>query len=288
MQTSSRRRFGAQILGGLLALQLLPKWALARTNGADVLLAQDYPPGTNPARYLVSEKFDGVRAVWDGKVLVFRSGRSIAAPAWFTARLPAIALDGELWLARGQFEVLSGIVRKATPVDDEWRRVQYLVFELPGGPGRFADRAQRLREVVQAVNWPQLQAVEQFSVADAPALQRKLAEVVQSGGEGLVLHRADAPYLTGRNPALLKLKPQQDAEAKVIAHVPGKGKYAGLLGALAVQAEDGRRFKIGTGLTDTLRNNPPPVGSTITYTYQGRTAQGVPRFAAFLRTHDGI
>lgn len=51
------------------------------------------------------------------------------------------------------------------------------------------------------VDVPWLQAVEQFRVADRPALQAKLDEVVASGGEGLMLHRADAPYLTGRNEA---------------------------------------------------------------------------------------
>ena len=70
-----------------------------------LLLANVYAGHIDPTQYLVSEKYDGVRAVWDGATLRFRSGRTVPAPAWFTARLPAQPLDGELWLARGQFEI---------------------------------------------------------------------------------------------------------------------------------------------------------------------------------------
>ena len=83
-----------------------------------MLLANELGPKFDPAKYLVSEKYDGVRAIWDGKVLRFRSGRAVDAPAWFIAKLPAQPLDGELWLARGRFEALSGIVRKTEPEDD--------------------------------------------------------------------------------------------------------------------------------------------------------------------------
>ena len=96
-------------------------------------------------------------------------------------------------------------------------------------------------------------AVEQFRVADRAVLKRKLDEVVRGGGEGLMLHLADAPYVTGRSDVLLKLKPLQDTEAVVIEHVPGKGKYQGMLGALRVQMPDGKKFLIGTGFTDAAR-----------------------------------
>jgi DNA ligase 1 len=271
----------------------IPTWsplALAKPPAFSVLLAQDCPPGTDPSAYLVSEKLDGVRAFWDGKQLRFRSGRTIAAPAWFIAKLPARSLDGELWLARGQFDVLSGMVRKAAPVDDEWRQVKYMVFELPEGraaaASTFTDRARKLNEVVQTARWPQLQAVEQFRLADSKALQLKLTEVVNAGGEGLVLHKADAHYVTGRSAALLKLKPQLDAEATVVGHVPGNGKFEGMLGALEVKTPEGIRFRLGTGLSDEQRRSPPPVGSTVTYTYRDKTPQGVPRFASFQRVFE--
>jgi DNA ligase 1 len=107
--------------------------------------------------------------------------------------------------------------------------------------------------------------------------------VVANGGEGLMLHRADALYVTGRSDALLKLKPLFDAEATVVAHTPGRGKYKGKLGALIVETPEGLRFKLGTGFSDAQRENPPKIGSLVTYTYRDKTPKGKPKFASFLR-----
>ena len=244
--------------------------------------------GLDPAPYLVSEKYDGVRGVWDGTKLRFRSGRPIPAPAWFTERLPRQPLDGELWLGRGRFDELSGLVRREQPVDAGWRQLRYMVFELPGAGGRFDERAARTAEIVRHAAWPQLVAVPQAPVADRAALQRKLAATVAQGGEGLVLHRADAAYATGRSGAVMKLKPELDAEATVVAHHAGQGKYASLLGALEVRLPEGRRFLIGSGLTDAQRRDPPAIGSVITYRYRDLTSTGLPRFATFLRVHDAL
>ena len=260
---TSRRRFLAQLACSLVALPSVRPSALAKPN-ASALLAQDFAPGIDVSRYLISEKFDGVRALWDGSALRFRSGRTIAAPAWFIAKLPNTLLDGELWLGRGQFDVLSGLVRKVAPSDEAWQRVSYLVFELPGGQGTFAERVQRLRSVVEAAAWSQLKAVEHFSLPNEAALRAKLTQIVQAGGEGLMLHRADAPYLTGRNAALLKLKPMHDAEARVVGHIAGKGKYVGMLGALRVETPEGKRVTLGTGFSDAQRQQPPAIGSVVT------------------------
>ena len=280
--TSGLRR--RDLLAWLGAACLLPPAAAAAKHDAPaLLLAREADPAIEPDGYLVSEKFDGVRAFWDGTRLRFRSGIEVAAPAWFLQRLPKLALDGELWLGRGRFEALSGIVRREVPDDGQWREVRYLVFELPGVAGDFTARAAQIEAEVSKAAWPQLQAVEQLRIADRAALQRRFDTVVNAGGEGLVLHRADAPYLTGRGDTLLKLKPLQDAEAVVIGHVAGRGKHAGRLGALRVKRDDGLVFQLGTGFSDAQRESPPPLGSTVTYTYRGTTRDGVPRFASFLR-----
>ncbi|MGE0129488.1 MAG: DNA ligase [Blastocatellales bacterium] len=270
-----------------LCLWLAP-FAQAQSSDATprALLAGVANINIDPAPYLISEKYDGVRGLWDGKALRSRAGNVIAAPEWFTARLPSRPLDGELWMARGQFEKLSGAVRKTTPRDDEWRQIKYMVFELPDAPGTFAERYEQIKQIVARANFPQLVAVEQFRLPDNAALRRKFEEIVRAGGEGLMLHRADAPYVTGRNDALLKLKPLEDAEATVIGYVPGKGKYTGKMGALQVEMADGKRFQIGTGFTDAVRANPPAIGAVITFTYRGLTKNGLPRFASYLRIRE--
>jgi DNA ligase-1 len=272
------------LLTGASSLSVAARRAEAGEGVApDLLLAPHLEGLIDPSPYLVSEKMDGVRAFWDGKRLRFRSGREIPAPGWFVSRLPAVALDGELWLARGGFEALSGFVRTESPDDQAWRRLRYMLFELPGAAGPFEDRVARLHEIAQRTGWQQLQAVEQFRLASAGALQARLDEVTRAGGEGLMLHRADAPYVTGRSDVLLKLKPLQDAEAVVVEHLPGQGKYAGRMGGLRVRAADSRSFIIGTGFSDAQRESPPPVGSRVTYTHRGFTSNGLPRFASFLR-----
>lgn len=248
-----------------------------------LLLAQEAPADIDPAGYLVSEKYDGVRAYWDGRMLRFRSGLPVAAPAWFIAGLPPSPLDGELWFGRGRFEALCAAVRRHAPDDEEWRHVRFMVFELPGGTGSFAQRAARIEAVVRQAGQDALVAVAQAPVAGRLALHRRLDQVLRDGGEGLVLHRADAPYVSGRTPLLLKLKPQQDAEAVVIGQVLGRGKHLGRMGALRVRTDAGVEFLIGTGFSDAQRESPPPLGSVVTFTHRGTTAGGVPRFASYLR-----
>jgi len=241
--------------------------------------------GLDPASYLVSEKYDGARGYWDGSTLRFRSGRSVPAPDSFLARLPNTPLDGELWLGRRRFDELSGIVRKESPIETEWRQIRYMVFELPGASGTFAERAQRIAQIAAETAWPQLVAVQHTPVADRAALLARLHSTVDAGGEGLVLHLAAAPYRVGRNDSMMKLKISLDAEATVIGQHAGQGKYEGMLGAVEVRTPEGREFLIGSGFSDEQRRNPPPIGSGITYRYLDLTSTGLPRFATFVRAY---
>lgn len=247
------------------------------------MLATTYRSGLDVPDYWISEKLDGVRGRWDGRRLVTRSGQPIAAPAWFTARWPKVLMDGELWIAHGRFDEVSGIVRAGMSNENGWRRVRFMVFDLPGDGGTFDARVMRMRSLLASAKVPWLQPVPQFRIGSAAALEARLGQVVAAGGEGLMLHRAVALYRPGRSDDLLKHKPYQDAEALVVAHAAGKGKYTGMLGALVVRMPDGRQFRLGTGLTDLQRRHPPPVGSLVTYRHNGLTSKGLPRFARFQR-----
>ena len=270
----------------LLSVALLAPVVSFSANPPNILLANVYRNQADVAQYLVSEKLDGVRAIWDGQTLRFRSGKEMHAPRWFVEGLPKQSLDGELWLGRGSFERLSGIVRRELSDDAEWRQVRYMVFELPGAAGTFRERAGQIKQVVRQANVPWLQEIQQFPAVDRNSLQKQLNEIVKAGGEGLMLHRADATYETGRSDTLLKMKPFDDAEAVVVGYLPGKGKYLGKMGALRVCSPEGREFALGTGFTDDQRKNPPQIGATVTYRYRDVTKNGLPRFASFLRIHN--
>jgi len=250
----------------------------------DPLLAKVYKQ-ENVSKWWVSEKLDGVRAIWNGKKLHFRSGKLISAPNWFIENFPEQLMDGELWMGRGTFEKLSGIVRKIQPNHNEWKQVSYMLFELPEHPGTFTQRVRKMVKLTETLKISWLQPIPQIRLNSENALLNMLDEIVTKGGEGLMLHQADSLYHSGRSNDLLKLKPWQDAETTVVEILPGKGKFNGMMGSLLVTDESGRRFRIGTGFSNKERKNPPALGTVITYKFTGTTKKGLPKFASFLRIY---
>ncbi len=249
-------------------------------------LAKTYKGQVDLTQYWVSEKLDGVRAYWNGQQFISRQGNPYSAPSWFTKDFPKQVLDGELWLGRGQFQSLLSIVRKKQAIDGEWQQVRFFVFDLPQVKKSFSQRLIKLQQLVSSSNSPYLKLVNQYKITNDSALQQQLDKIVVMGGEGLMLHRADALYHVGRNDDLLKVKPYFDAEAIVIAHIAGKGKYTGMMGSLLVETHDRLQFRIGSGFTDLQRSKPPKIGKTITFTYHGKTQKGIPKFASFLRIRE--
>lgn len=260
--------------------------SIAQASPPGLQLANIYQDNLNLRNYWVSEKYDGVRAFWNGKQLISRQGNVINAPGWFTTVLPEEQLDGELWLARGQFDRLSGIVRRQSADGSDWIDVKYMVFDLPNSPLIFDKRLQRLEVIIKEINWPFVRMVKQEKIPTHELLMQRLDEVVADGGEGLMLHLGSSTYKNFRSNDLLKLKKHSDAEAVVIRHIGGKGKYEGLMGSVLVETDDGKQFKIGSGFSDVERRNPPAIGATITYKYFGFTNNGIPRFASFLRVRN--
>lgn len=281
-----------------------------------VLLLMDYHKArpSNVQEFVMSEKLDGVRALWNGKQLLTRNGRVIKAPACFTKHFPPFALDGELWIGRGEFEKALTLVQKdcthcpcsgdrealdSSRGDSSWGRAKYYVFDVPdctleSSPKAHCTLFERLRVLesylASAPTMP-ISLIKHEPIASEKQLFKHLQELSEQGAEGLVLRKVTAPYERTRSPNALKLKLYEDAECKVVAHNAGKGKYAGKLGSLTCEqiAENGTkrtlRFKIGSGFSDTERQSPPPLGSIITYKFYGTTKNGFPRFAVFHRIY---
>ena len=249
-----------------------------------LMLANVYHSGVDLSDYWVSEKYDGVRAIWNGKQLVSRGGNIYHAPGWFIKDFPKHhRLDGELWVARQQFEKLVSIVRDKKPDHEAWKKVKFMVFDMPDSIQPFTRRIDLIKKTLSSLNIPWLQAVQQWKVTNHASLMLQLKDISQAGAEGLMLHRGSSFYKGKRSGDLLKVKPYEDAEAIVIKHIGGKGKYKGKMGALLVTTANGISFKIGTGFSDLERQNPPKIGATITYQYRGKTKNDIPRFASFLR-----
>lgn len=251
-----------------------------------LLLANVYKDSIDVKNYWISEKYDGVRALWTGEKLVSRQGTVFNPPNWFIANLPKTPLDGELWLERQNFSRLSGIVRTQEPVDRDWEKVKFMIFDLPDHKGIFTERLESLNALIDSSNIPWLIAVRQWRINNHQELNQQLKDFSSKGAEGLMLHRADSYYHSNRSNDLLKLKLYQDAEASVIKHLPGKGLFEGMMGSILVEMSENKRFKIGTGFTNEERLNPPKIGSIITFQYNGFTKTGLPRFARFLHVRE--
>lgn len=251
----------------------------------NIMQAGVFDPSIDVTEYWISEKLDGVRARWDGKQLISKNGNLFHAPDWFIDDFPDITLDGELWLARGQYQQTVSIVSRKAP-HSGWKKVKLMVFDLPNSPKPFSERVAAMQHMALQQHTPYLNFIKQFRVASSDELKQRLDQIVDEGGEGLMLHHLDSLYQHGRSNRLFKLKPYDDAEAVVIGYRPGKGQFTGKMGSLKVRAENGKEFYIGTGFSQREREDPPPLGSRISFRHQGYTDKGTPRFAVFIRIRD--
>lgn len=235
--------------------------------------------------WVMSEKLDGVRGFWDGKHLLSRNGNPLNPPDYFVQHFPPFALDGELFSQRGEFEMISSIVRSAD--DRGWHRLKLYVFDVPNADGDLNARLQTLENYLQQNPSAHIEIIQQIPIKNKQHAENFLAEIEALGGEGIVVRNPFIPYQQQRSSQILKFKTTQDEECEVVAHHQGKGQFAQVLGALSCRNQRGI-FRIGSGFTLQQRQNPPPIGSVITYQYRGLTKNGKPRFATFLRMRSDI
>jgi DNA ligase-1 len=261
---------------------LLGNHVPARAEPVAAMLPQVYGEECNVAGWWVSEKLDGVRGFWDGRQLWSKNGKLLHPPPAFVQGLPDFPLEGELWSGRGTFEQTTATVRQP-PDDAGWLRLQFAVFDVPQEPGGFSERIGKARAWFAAHPSPHAFVIAQSVVRDRAQLLQELQRVQGLGGEGLIVRNPQAPYTAGRSAEVLKVKEFQDAEAVVIAHLPGEGQNLGRLGALLVEGPGGVRFRIGTGFSAAERLDPPPPGAVVTYRHHGHYPSGIPRFPSFLR-----
>jgi DNA ligase-1 len=248
--------------------------------------AISYKAVTDINQYWLSEKLDGMRGYWNGTHLLTRQGNIIHSPKWFTRNWPMNTMDGELWIKRDYFQQTLSCIRKKQINEHCWRSVRFMLFDLPKHSGTFTQRIASMKKLTKKVNSPYLSMIEQFKVSTVEQLHKTLNEIAKNNGEGLMLHYSNARYHIGRTANIMKLKKHDDAEAVVIAHIEGKGKYVGVLGAIQVKTTEGIIFKIGSGFSDKERHEPPAIGSLITFKYNGKTQAGIPRFARFFRIRE--
>lgn len=247
-----------------------------------LFLLKNYDNRQNVVGWVMSEKRDGIRGFWDGQQLLTRGGKTLNPPAWFVADYPPFAIDGELWSKRGDFEQLVSIVRTEKP-DDRWHSVTHQIFEVPEQSGGLLQRLSVLDNYLAKHRNTPIRIIKQIPITKQTQVNDFLRAVVAQGGEGIVLRNPDTPYQTGRLSSALKVKQYSDAECIVQEILVGKGKYKNKMGSILCQMNNGKRIKIGSGFSDKERENPPDIGTEITFKYYGLSKKGVPKYPVYLR-----
>ena len=249
--------------------------------GPPLLLAESWDNAADLSDWWMSEKLDGVRAYWDGKQFLSRQGNLYHAPAWFIEGLPAVPLDGELWIGRKKFQRTVSIVRRQDQ-NDLWNEVRFLIFDAPAASGGFEERHAFLKDTLARANSKFAQSHEHVRCNSLEHLRTELARVEALSGEVLMLRQPGSKYVAGRSATLLKVKTFHDADALVVGHQAGAGRHKGRMGALLVRLPNGTDFAVGTGFSDRERDNPPAIGATVTFRYQELSEGGVPRFPSYV------
>ena len=249
-----------------------------------------------PNGWWLSEKYDGYRAIWDGKDFRSRNNNIFESPVWFKDWLPAgISLDGELFIGRGKFEEC-GIFRRKVPNDDEWRsyEVKYQIFDSPTALGVFEDRQKFITDLIKkkcscvktGYKCP-LVLTKQIKVKDDAHVMKIYEELIKNGAEGVMLRAPGSPYEAKRTTHLLKVKPSFDDECKIIGYKEGTGKYLGKLGAFKCELVKDSKIKFDiSGMNDEIRENyktTHPIGTIVTFEHKGINKSGVPRHPNYLR-----
>ncbi len=255
---------------------------LAFANKPNLFLLKTYDKNLDVIDWVMSEKLDGIRGFWDGKELVSRGGHAFNPPKFWTDGFPNFEIDGELWTKRGDFERISSIVRQKTP-DNRWEVVSFNIFEVPNQKGNLLERLDVLRAYLKQHPSKILKVIKQVPIKSKQQLNHFLEKVLDNKGEGVVVRHPKMPYQTGCLSNALKVKRYRDEECVVIEILSGKGKYKGKMGSVKCKTKKGFIIKIGSGFADVQRENPPIIGSEITFKYYGLTKNKKHKYPVFLK-----
>lgn len=170
----------------------------------------------DPKGWWVSEKLDGIRAIWTGKELMTRHGRKIHAPEWFYDEFPKnIALDGELYLGRNKFNVVQMTVMDHHKNKYLWEKIEYHVFDIPDATYLTFEEVQYILKNYLSTSCKYLKVIHQTQVKDLDQLLELQKILVSQGAEGTMLRKPGSSYRVGETSNLLKFKSQMDSNQMV-------------------------------------------------------------------------
>ncbi len=219
--------------------------------------------------WLASEKIDGIRATWDGRRMVSRSGKEIRIPKIMKTYLPGESkLDGELHYGRGNFPKTIQLIHADEP---NFSGLRYAVFDAPMPDVPFGLRVKYVDEVCRRIRKraPRgrripIHPVKHIAVKSLAHARSMLKEVLDVGGEGVIVRHPQSLYRHGRSNLYLKLKPVVEIKGVVVGFEPG------VVGSNEIRLENGA-FTF-------IKGKRLPVGKAVVVEAQQILASGAPRF----------
>lgn len=185
-----------------------------------------------PVGWLMSEKFQGVRACWDPsqRMMRTRTGNRIQIPQDWHSALPSIPLDGEIMALSGGQDATTGLIQKRAAMPEEWVRlnVRFFVFGTFGSENP-EQRNQQYQQAIAHCEAARLPAVPAWVVPVKHTLCTSIShfeafkqEILDRGGEGVMLLAPKGEYPQGRTRSLLKSKGEDTDVFVVKSEVIGK------------------------------------------------------------------
>lgn len=253
----------------------------------DPMLVNKYKGDENLSGWVMSEKLQGVRGLWDGKTLKNRAGNIIPAPDFFTKCYPDFAIDGEIYSYKLPYEDITAATKGQNP--NAWIKIKHYIFDVPEAEGGLMQRLAVLQEYLDKNKCDTIKIIPQLPAISHKNMENYYNEIVTRNGQGVIVRDPNAPYKGGRSNKILKFKKQLDDECKILDYNNGTGKFSSTIISLTCKnLKDDKIFKIKSGIDKKVRNNPPKKGTIITYKYHGIKDDGSPKNPVFLYAREDL
>ncbi len=268
-----------------------------------------------PRRYplYAQVKYDGVRLLYNTteKTFFTRSGKSFKSKTmsdWFKTFPEGYMIDGEIVLdtnVQEDRQVVSGYITKLLSgnVIVPYDKMIYQVFDLLDEKdfrqakithAWYTDRLNLLSSLLTPQ--PNVQIAKTIGVNNDAEVDSLFENIIDAGGEGLILKTPSHNYSYKRSEDWEKLKATYSETFIVTDIEEGRGKYESMVGALVCENKKlGITTKVGSGLTDYLRSLSPEhfIGkyvevlfNCVTVNEKGEKSLFLPRFKCFRHNFD--
>jgi DNA ligase-1 len=238
-----------------------------------LMLADHKQPTLNSLKFplIAQTKLDGHRAVYFPELQQFigRNGNPISNEklnTWFTKMIEqntTYILDGELYSDTLSFNDISS---RLNSEDGDLTSIYYCLYDIlttqewtaQVGTQKYKDRIALIHKLVNTWNTPNVKAVEGKVINTVNELETYYKEKLAEGYEGLMLKDMDGLYqwkrVSCKSGIMMKLKPSDEYDGKIVKCEEGTGQCTGTLGAFIVKVEGIKNLvRVGSGYTQEAR-----------------------------------